>query len=82
MLPLVDGSEASTRSSGSKAMDKQQRRVFLDRLCGLRDDYARRGRADSISVISIEATISWASRRLDRSRTRHVVVSDDGSAVI
>jgi len=63
-------------------MDKQQQRVFLDRLCGLREDYARRGRADSISVISIEATISWASRRLDGPRTRRLVVSDDGSPVV
>jgi hypothetical protein len=63
-------------------MDKQQRRVFLDRLCGLREDYARRGRADSISVISIEAAISWASRRLDGPRKTHPVVSDDGSMIV
>ena len=50
-------------------MDNQKRREFFERLCALRDGNDRRGRADTVSVIPIEAMIAWASRRLERSRT-------------
>jgi hypothetical protein len=61
-------------------MDRQQRREFFERLCALRDGNARRGPADSTSVISIEAMIARASRRLERSRAPLIVVPDDGAA--
>lgn len=60
-------------------MNRQQRREHFERLCAMRDDYARRGRADSSSVISIEAVIHWASLRLERPGAPLVIERPDGT---
>ena len=60
-------------------MNKQQRREFFERLCAMRDVYAQRGPDDATSVISIEAVVARASRKLDRPRATVVVVSDEAT---
>ena len=58
-------------------MNKQQRREFFERLCAMRDAYAQRGPDDATSVISIEAVVARASRKLDRPHATVVVVNDE-----
>lgn len=60
-------------------MNRQQRREHFERLCAMRDDYDRRGRADSTGTISVEAMIHWASRRLERPRAPLVIERPDGT---
>lgn len=60
-------------------MNRQQRREHFERLCAMRDDYARRGREDASSVMSIEALIHWASRRLERPGAPLVIERPDGT---
>ena len=47
-------------------MDRYLRREYFERICQLRDRYARLGRADLTSVITIEAMIARAERLMDR----------------
>ena len=60
-------------------MNRQQRREQFEQLCAMRDGYAKRGRQDSTSVISIEAMIRWATRRLERPGAPLVIERPDGS---
>jgi hypothetical protein len=46
-------------------MDRYARRQHFERLCRLRDEYARRGAADSVAVISIEDVIAWVADELE-----------------
>jgi hypothetical protein len=47
-------------------MDRHGRREYFERICQLRDRYARLDRADTTSVITIEAMIVRANRLMDR----------------
>jgi hypothetical protein len=47
-------------------MDRHGRREYFERICQLRDRYARLERADTTSVITIEAMIVRANRLMDR----------------
>ena len=58
-------------------MNKQQRREFFERLCAMRDAYAARGPEDAASVITIDAIVARASRKLDRPRATVAVVNDE-----
>jgi hypothetical protein len=57
-------------------MDRHGRREYFERICQLRDRYARLGRADTTSVITIEAMIARASRLMDRPLPPLLMVSD------
>ena len=57
-------------------MDRHGRREYFERICQLRARYARLGRADTISVITIEAMIARASRLMDRPLPPLLMVSD------
>jgi hypothetical protein len=79
-MTLVDGGHVDRRGeAGARVMNRQQRREFFERLCALREAYARRGPDDATSTISVEAMIARASRRLDRPRAPLVVVRDDSA---
>jgi hypothetical protein len=57
-------------------MDRHGRREYFERICQLRDRYARLGRADTTSVITIEAMIARASRLMDRPLPPLLMVGD------
>lgn len=50
-------------------MDRYTRRKHFERLCNLRDSYARLGADDATSVITIEAVIALATELLERDAT-------------
>jgi len=60
----IDG--AGRPSRRRREMDRYVRRQYFERICELRDRYARLGRADLTSVITIEAMIARAGRLMDR----------------
>ena len=79
-MTVVGGERvATTEQAGAGPMNRQQRREHFERLCAMRADYDRRGRADTTSVISIEAVIRWASRRLERPGAPIAIERPDGS---
>jgi hypothetical protein len=47
-------------------MDRYGRREYFERICQLRDRYARLDGADTTSVITIEAMIARANRLMNR----------------
>jgi hypothetical protein len=57
-------------------MDRHGRREYFERICQLRDRYARLGPADTRSMITIEAMIARASRLMDRPVPPLLMVSD------
>jgi hypothetical protein len=57
-------------------MDRHGRREYFERICKLRDRYARLGRADTTSVITIEAMIARASLLMERPVSPLLMVSD------
>jgi flagellar biosynthesis regulator FlaF len=59
-------------------MDKYARRVWFERLCDLRDAYARLGREDTTSAISIEDMIERSRELMDRAESPLVAILDDG----
>jgi hypothetical protein len=80
-MTLVDDGRVDRHDeAGARVMNRQQRREFFERLCALRDGYARRGAADTTSVISIEEAVGRASRRLEWSPAPLVIVPGDGAA--
>jgi hypothetical protein len=57
-------------------MDRHGRREYFERICQLRDRHARLGRADTTSVITIEAMVARASQLLDRPLPPLLMLSD------
>jgi hypothetical protein len=49
-----------------KSMDRYTRRVYFERLCQLRDAYARLGPEDTTSSISVDAAIARGRALLAR----------------
>jgi hypothetical protein len=47
-------------------MDRYARRQHFERLCQLRDRYARLGPDDTVWVITIEDVITWVTDELER----------------
>jgi hypothetical protein len=61
-------------------MDRYTRREYFEKICRLRDRHARLGRADTTSVISIEAMIARASRLMERPLPPILMASDSNPA--
>jgi hypothetical protein len=57
-------------------MDRYLRREYFARICQLRDRYARLGRADTTSAITIEAMIARAGRLMERPLPPLLMVND------
>jgi len=57
-------------------MDRYGRREYFERICQLRDRHARLGRADTTSVITIEAMIARANRLMARPVPPQLVAGD------
>jgi len=57
-------------------MDRHGRREYFERICQMRDRYARLGRTDTTSVITIEAMVARATRLMDRPLPPLLMVSD------
>lgn len=62
----IDGGTCVHHHDGDITMDKFARRVWFERLCDLRDAYARLGPEDTTSAISIEAMVARSQALLDR----------------
>jgi hypothetical protein len=60
-------------------MDRQVRRAYFERLCELRDAYARLGAEDTTSAIPIEAMIERAIRLLERPASPLIVMLERGA---
>ena len=60
-------------------MNRYERREHFERLCQLRDRYARLGPSDTRSAITIEAMIERSIKLLERPMSA-LVVLNDGSA--
>ena len=61
-------------------MDRSLRREYFERICQLRDRYPHLGRADTTSVITIEAMIARANRLMDQAVSPLIMVSDPNPA--
>lgn len=55
----------ATLNQGDTAMTRYERRLYFDRLCELRESYARRGSDDATSVISLESAIEHGTALLE-----------------
>jgi len=62
-------------------MDRRLRREYFERICQLRARYPRLGRADTTSVITIEAMIARANRLMDQAVSPLIMVSDPNPAL-
>jgi hypothetical protein len=61
-------------------MDRWTRREYFERICKLRDGYASLGRADTTSVITIDAMIARANRLMSRPVSPLTMISDPNPA--
>lgn len=61
-------------------MDRHGRREYFERICQLRDRYARLGPADTTTVITIDAMIGRANRLMERPVPPLLIVSDANPA--
>jgi hypothetical protein len=57
-------------------MERYKRREYFERICELRDRYAKLGRTDTTSVITIDAMIARACRLMDRPVPALLMVTD------
>jgi hypothetical protein len=57
-------------------MDRYARRQYFERICQLRDRYARLGPADTANAITIEAMIARAGRLMERPLPPILMVND------
>jgi hypothetical protein len=75
----LDGGTWVATDWKERSMDRYSRRIYFERLCDLRESYARRGPEDSTSVITIEAAIARATRLLNRGGSPLVVMLESGN---
>jgi hypothetical protein len=61
-------------------MDRYTRREYFERICQLRDRYARLGKTDTTSVITIEAMVARAAQLMDRPISPLLMVTDSNPA--
>ena len=61
-------------------MDRYTRREYFERICQLRDRYARLGKADTTTVITIEAMVARAAQLMDRPIPPLLMVTDSNPA--
>ena len=57
-------------------MDRYARRQHFERLCQLRDRYARLGPDDTVWIITIEDVIAWANDELEADDVAQFVAED------
>ena len=62
-------------------MDRNSRREHFERLCQLRDRYARLGRADTTSIISVPAMIARANRLMNQPVPPQVAAGDSNPGI-
>ena len=65
----IDGGTCVHHHDGDITMDKFARRIWVERLCDLRDAYGRLGREDTTSAISIEAMVARSRTLMNRAES-------------
>ena len=58
---IPDGRTVTQPLGKEITMDRYARRQHFERLCGLRDQYARLGPDDTVWIITVDDVIEWAS---------------------